>query len=218
MATVSGRSTASAARIGRPSDKPVAPPVSARFLVLREGVHAMAKKRTGTVPLVSGPSLILRLGDFDWKTLESVYGQSLSRKQRQRIFEGTQTYVAFRTREINSPPLRDSVRRVEQLKKSAECFHKTLVEGDNELTAHLFAHHEIKLQFSDDYLVAPNSIAGLSRVVGSFISACETVLENHLNYKVPTADGTAWRNWIIELTAATEEFDLPSGARNDTDR
>jgi hypothetical protein len=188
----------------------------------------MAKKRADTVPLVLGQSLKLKLDDSDWKTLESAYGQSLSREQRERIFDATQTYIDFRTREISSQPLRDSVRRVERLRRSAESFHKTLVEGDESSTAKVFARHEIKLQFSDDYLVAPDSIAGLTHVVGSFVSACETVLENHLNKKkqlrdikangVPSADGTAWRTWIVELTSVTEEFGIPSGARTDTDK
>jgi hypothetical protein len=188
----------------------------------------VARKRAGTVPLVSGPSSLLEPDGFHWKMVERAYGRSLSPEQRRRIFEVTQTYVAFRTREINSHPLRDSVRRVERLKKSAKSFRETLVKSDDSSDAHLFAHHQIKLQFSDDYLVAPDPIAGLTRVVGSFISACENALENHSNEKkhldsikaegVPALDGTAWRNWIIELTSVVEEFGLPSGVRTDRDK
>jgi hypothetical protein len=188
----------------------------------------MAKKRAGAVPLVSGLSWILELDDFDWKTLESAYGQSLSRQQRQRIFDATQTYVAFRGREVNSQPLRVSIGRVERLKKSAESFRKALVEGDNGSMANVFAHHEIKLQFSDDYSVAPDYIAELTRVLGSFVRACETVLENYSKNRrqldsieangIPGPDGIAWRNWIVELTSVTDEFGLPSGARTDTDK
>jgi hypothetical protein len=173
-------------------------------------------------------SSIFKLDDSDWKALESTYDRSLSPEQRQRIFDVTQTYVTFRSREINSQPLRDSVRRVERLKKSAESFRKTIAEGDECSMATAFAHFEIKLQFSDDYLVAPDSIAGLTRVVSSFVTACDTVLENHLKNKeqlnsmkaegIPPSDGTAWRNWIIELTRIAKESGLPTGGRADTDK
>jgi hypothetical protein len=188
----------------------------------------MANKRAGMVPLVSGPSFILKLENIDWKKLESAYGRSLSRKQRQRIFDATQNYVAFRTRETNSLPIRVSIHRVERLKESAKSFHKTLVEGDSSSTANVFAHHEIKLQFSNDCLAAPDFMAALTSVVGSFIRACETVLENHSKSKhqldsikakgIPPPDGAAWRTWIIELTRMAEESGLPTGARTDTDK
>jgi hypothetical protein len=181
-------------------------------------VLAMARKRRATIPLVIGPSFRLEPDHFDWKTLESVYGQRLTRDQRKRFFEATQTYVAFRAREMNSEPLRFSINRIERLKNSAESFRRTIVEWDSGSMADVFAHHEIKLQFSDEYLVAQDPLAGLARVVESFVHACELAMSNLTEPPPFWPDGTAWRNWIIELTRIAQESGLPTSARTDTDK
>jgi hypothetical protein len=178
----------------------------------------MAQRRARIVPLVTGPSIILKPDDFDWDTLENAYREKLSPPARQLIAKATNTYVAFRSREIASKPLRLSINRVKRLMKSAESFQKAIVEGDADSNANSFAHHEIKLQFSDDYLIASDPIAGLSRVVNSFSRACAFTIENLESNPSPAVDGNAWRNWIIELTKVASEFDLSKSARSDTDK
>jgi hypothetical protein len=178
----------------------------------------MAKRRA-TVPLVKGkvPFIELKPDHFNWTTLECAFGQSLSREQRQRIFEATRTYAAFRAREMKSEPLRDSIQRIKRLKKSGESF-RTFLEGDRDSMADVFADHEIKLQFSDDYLVAPDSLAGFRHVVGSFVHACETAISNMAEPLPFWPDGTAWRDWVIELTRIALESGLPGSVRTDTDK
>jgi hypothetical protein len=176
-------------------------------------------KRQAIVPLVTGPSTILKFDSFEWRSVERSIGQNLSPEHRQRIFDATQTYVAFRTRELNSLPLRDAFRRVERLKKSAESFCKIVDKRDDGSIAIVFAHHAIKLQFSDDYLAAQNPVAALSRVVGSFVRACKFALEDLNGHrKLQNPDGTAWGKWIVELTEIAKDFSLPTGARTDTDK
>jgi hypothetical protein len=178
----------------------------------------MAKRRA-TVPLVKGevPFIRLKPDQLNWTTLERAFGQSLSPGQRQRMFEATQTYAAFRAREMISVPLRGSVHRIKLLKKSAESFGKFL-ECDRDSMADVFADHEIKLQFSDDYMVAPDSLAGFRHVVGSFVRACEIAISNMAEPLPFCPDGTAWRNWVIELTRIARESGLPASVRTDTDK
>jgi hypothetical protein len=176
----------------------------------------MARKRR-TIPLVIGPPFRLEPDHFNWKTVESAYGQRLSREQQKQIFEATQTYIIFRSRETNSEPLRLSVDRVKRLKNSAESFRKIIVEDDSGSMAHVFARHEIKLQFSDDYLVAQDPLAGLARVVESFVHACKVATTNMTKHSFST-DGIAWCSWVIELTRIAQQARLPTGARTDSDK
>jgi hypothetical protein len=181
----------------------------------------MAKKRSATIPYVIGPVIGWTPANFDWKKVERAYGKTFTPSQRQRIVEATQTYVAFRSREIDAEPVRVSVARIKRLRRSAESFRKA-VEA-NGSSAELFARQEIKLQFSDDNLVAPDLFDGLNRVVVAFIRACERAIAN-LQLRpgeaepVRATDGTAWRMWIIEQTTLAGEWKLPVGVRSDTDK
>jgi hypothetical protein len=182
----------------------------------------MAKRRVTLVPYVSGPVVRWKPDQFDWKKLARAFGKSLSPAQQQRIAEATETYVAFRSREMNSKPVRDTVNRIKQLRKSAESFRKAIEAND--LSAEVFARHQIMLKFSEDYLFARDDLfSGLSSVVGSFVRACEHAIAD-LQLKpiegepIRPTDGTAWRIWVIELTGMAQESGLPTGARNDTDK
>jgi hypothetical protein len=156
----------------------------------------------------------------DWKRIEKAYGKKLPGELRLQILGATTEFVRFEVFERTVEPLSWAIDRIQRVKKGAAQFYKALFDDPrHESDAHVYANHLIKKHFEEPRLPAADMLNHVSWLLSSVLVACNRALR-----EIETSDleghreGDCWEQWIRRLTKALSTYDLPTGARTDSDK
>jgi len=115
-------------------------------------------KRASRLPIASAERIKVTISDYDWRRIESAYGQKLSPEVRRDIHEKTQEFVDRAEFEQNAELAPDARDRISIIAKAASSLRSALNDGDHDVDVyartlikkHLWKQRDTKKQKEGD--------------------------------------------------------------------